>query len=274
MKKAYTVRRVCAALGIARSTFYERLARQAAAPSAKPARFLAEVAVIRRQSRTRYGRWCLSQELHRRAFNVGPFQAHCLMRQAGLVADVPKLPAHYPPSKGRVHAKVPNRLARCFEVTVPGTVFGGDITYIPTQRGWLYLVVVMDLCARRIVGWALSATPDTTLVIRALRLARPHRYPTQALRFHSDQVCQYTSEAFRRFLAQEGITQSLSRRGNGGDNAPVERFFRSPKSEWIRRSVYADHQRASADINDYIARFYNTQRLHSAAGNKPPACPT
>src|SRR5690606_7443935 len=91
------------------------------------------------------------------------------------------------------------------------------------------------------------------------------------LMFHSDQGCQYTSEAFRAFLADNRITQSMSRRGNCWDNAPVERFFRSLKSERVRKKVYHDHLRARADINDYIARFYNTRRLHSAAGGNPPA---
>lgn len=270
MKKAYSITRLCAAFGVARSTYYDWLARQATPPDPDAQRLLAEVRVIHRQTRASYGRRRMSQELRRRHFNVGPFQARRLMRQAGLAVEVPKPPI-YPKSKGAPDAVAPNHLDRQFDVAVPGTVFAGDITYIWTQSGWLYLAVVMDLCARRIVGWAMSASPDTTLVIRALRLALAHRHPTQELMFHSDQGCQYTSEAFRRFLADHRIIQSMSRRGNCWDNAPVERFFRSLKSERIRRTIYRDHRQGRADINDYIARFYNTQRLHSAAGGNPPA---
>lgn len=270
MKKAYSTRRLCAALGVARSTFYDWLAREAAPADPSRQRLLAEVAVIHRQSGASYGRRRMSLELRRRAFDVGPFQARRLMREAGLAAEVPKPPI-YPKSKGSLDAVAPNHLDRRFDAAAPGTVFAGDITYIRTQSGWLYLAVVMDLCARRIVGWAMSDTPETDLVIRALRLALAHRHPTEQLLFHSDQGCQYTSDAFRRFLANNRIKQSMSRRGNCWDNAPVERFFRSLKSERIRKTIYHNQRQARADINDYIARFYNTQRLHSAAGGNPPA---
>lgn len=270
MKKAHSIKRLCTALGVARSTYYDWLARQAAPADPGRQRVLAEVAVIHRQTSASYGRRRMSGELRRRDFDVGPFQARSLMREAGLTAEVPKPPI-YPKSKGKPDAVAPNHLDRQFDVAVPGTVFAGDITYIWTQRGWLYLAVVMDLCARRIVGWAISDSPDTDLVTRALRLALAHRHPTEGLMFHSDQGCQYTSEAFRKFLADNQIKQSMSRRGNCWDNAPVERFFRSLKSERIRSTIYHDHLQARADINDYIARFYNTHRLHSAAGGNPPA---
>lgn len=270
MKKAHSVKRLCAAFEVARSTYYEWLARQAAPADPGHQRLLTEVAVIHRQTCASYGRRRMSSELRRRDFNVGPFQARSLMREAGLTAAVPKPPI-YPKTMGKPDAVAPNHLDRRFNVAVPGTVFAGDITYIWTQAGWLYLAVVMDLCARRIVGWAMSNSPDTDLVTRALRLALPHRHPAEGLLFHSDQGCQYTSEAFRTFLADNRITQSMSRRGNCWDNAPVERFFRSLKSERIRTTIYHDHPQARADISDYIACFYNTHRLHSAAGGNPPA---
>lgn len=270
MKKAHSIKRLCAAFEVARSTYYDWLARRRAPANPGHQRVLAEVRVIHRQTHASYGRRRMSAELRRRDFEVGPFRARSLMREAGLAVEVPKPPI-YPKSKGAPDAVAPNHLDRQFDVAVPGTVFAGDITYIWTQSGWLYLAVVMDLCARRIVGWATSAHADADLVIRALRLALPHRHPTQGLMFHSDQGCQYTSAAFRTFLADNRITQSMSRRGNCWDNAPVERFFRSLKSERIRTTIYRDHGQARAEVNDYIARFYNTSRLHSAAGGNPPA---
>lgn len=270
MKKAYGMTRVCAAFGVARSTVYDWQAKQARPLSRDQQRLLAEVRTIHRQTDATYGRRRMSTELRRRSLNVGPYRARTLMRQAGLSVEVPKPPI-YPKTQGALDNVAPNHLDRHFDTDCPGAVFAGDITYLWTQQGWLYLAVVMDLCARRIVGWACSDRPDTDLVIRALRLALPQRHKSGFLLFHSDQGCQYTSKAFRRFLIDQDIVQSMSRRGNCWDNAPVERFFRSLKTERIRKKTFANHQEARCDVNAYIADFYNTVRLHSAAGDKPPA---
>jgi len=271
MKKAYSVTRLCSAFEVARSTYYDWSARQEQPVDRQRQRVLSEVKTIHRQSRASYGRRRMSDELRRRALDVGPYQARSLMREAGLVARVPKPPI-YPKDKGRLDAIAPNYLARQFDVTTPGTVFAGDITYIRTRAGWLYLAIVMDLCGRRVIGWAMSDRPDSALVKRALTLALPRRRQLSAeLLFHSDQGCQYSSDTFRQFLRVNHIKQSMSRRGNCWDNAPVERFFRSLKTERIRDTIYSNHLEAQGDINDYITRFYNTQRLHSAAGGKPPA---
>ena len=270
MKKAHNLTRLCAALGIARSTIYDWQAKQTAPPSPAQHRLLAEVRAIHRQTDASYGRRRMSTELRRRALDIGPYQARSLMRQAGISAQVPQPPT-YPKSQGAPDKVAPNHLDRQFDTACPGTVFAGDITYIWTQAGWLYLAVVMDLCARRIVGWACSDTPDTDLVTRALRLALPQRQTSGGLLFHSDQGCQYTSSGFRAFLNDHGIVQSMSRRGNCWDNAPVERFFRSLKTKRIRKTIYLNHQEARREVNDYIANFYNTVRLHSAANGKPPA---
>jgi putative transposase len=270
MKKAYPIHQLCRVFGVSRSAYYGGFQRQAKPVSLERQRLLCEVASIHRQTRTSYGRRRMSGELRRRAFNVGHHQARSLMRQAGLSAQVPKPPI-YPKSKGQLDLIAPNHLNRQFGVATPGTVFAGDITYIWTRDGWLYLAVVLDLCARKVVGWAMSDTPDTHLVTRALRLALSQRHAADVLLFHSDQGCQYTSHAFRAFLKDQGIKQSMSRRGNCWDKAPVERFFRSLKSERVRKTIYANHIEARADINDDIASFYNTVRLHAAAGGRPPA---
>mgnify|MGYP002738685934 CR=1 FL=1 len=270
MKKAHGMTRVCTALDVPRSTVYGRLARAGKPVPLQHRRLLSEAAMIHRQTRGCYGRRRMSQALRRRGFDVGPFKARSLMREARLRVQAPR-PAIYPKTRGQVHHAVPNHLNRRFNIDVPGTVFAGDITYIWTRQGWLYLAIVMDLASRKIAGWATSDTPDTALVMRACRLALPQRQSGAPPLFHSDQGCQYTSSAFRSFLANHGIKQSMSRRGNCWDNAPVERFFRSLKSEWIGNTVYADHPQAVRDINHYIADFYNTQRLHSVANGHPPA---
>lgn len=270
MKKAYSITRLCSAFEVARSTYYDWMARQTKPADTQRQRVLAEVRTIHRQSHASYGRRRMSAELRRRAFDIGPHQARSLMREAELVARVPKPPI-YPKHKGRLDAIAPNYLGRQFDVATPATVFAGDMTYIWTRAGWLYLAIVMDLCGRRIVGWAMSDTPNSTLVKRALTLALPQRHPSAEILFHSDQGCQYTSDTFRQFLRSNHIKQSMSRRGNCWDNAPVERFFRSLKTERVRNTIYPNHLEARLDINDYIARFYNTHRLHSAANGKPPA---
>src|SRR5699024_335755 len=199
MKKAYSVTRLCNALGVARSTYYDWLARQKRPANKQHRLLLDEVEKIHDEVGESYGRRRMSQELRQRAFNVGPYQARSLMRTAGLVVRMPKPPI-YPKNKGKPDVISPTHLNRAFDGTTPGTTVAGDMTYIWTRNGWFYLAIVMDLCARRIVGWALSGTPDTTLAKRALTLALPHRHKAHQLLFHSDQGCQYTSTAFRQYL--------------------------------------------------------------------------
>lgn len=267
MKKAHAVTALCDALEVSRSAYYDWVKRQEQVP-AERARMRSEVKTIARETRQSYGSRRMSRELRRRGHDVGRYQAASLMREAQVEARVPK-PHRYKPAGPPDHI-APNHLERQFDVHRPNLAWAGDITYIPTQRGWLYLAVVIDLFARRVVGWAFSDSPNTQLVMRALRLALPRRSNGEGLLFHSDQGCQYTSHAFRDYLQEQGIVQSMSRRGNCWDNAVVERFFRSLKTERIRGEAYVDHVHAKADITDYIARFYNQHRLHSAAHDLPP----
>lgn len=267
MKKAHAITRICATLGMARSTYYGK---KSTPKCTENMRLMHEIRIIHRQTRATYGRRRMCAELVRRGFSSSAHQTRKLMKQAGLRVRMPQ-PPRFPKAMGKTHAIAPNRLDRQFHVTQAGTVFAGDITYIHTKQGWLYLSVVMDLYARKIVGWAHSTVADAKLVTRALQLALPQRNPSQTLMFHSDQGSQYTSKAFTDMLQKHRITQSMSRRGNCWDNAPVERFFCSLKQERIRKQTYANHLEAKQDINDYIAHFYNTTRLHSAAGYQPPA---
>lgn len=268
MKKAHPVTTLCQLLSVSSSAYYAWFANRNHI-DAQRVQLRSEVQAIATETSHSYGSRRMAQELRDRGHLVGRHRAARLMREAGVFAKVTK-PHRYPRS-GPADAVAPNHLNRQFDVAVPNTVWAGDITYIATAKGWLYLAVVIDLYSRRVVGWAFSDSPDTDLVTRALRLALMTRPRTTALMFHSDQGCQYTSEAFRCFLAEEGITQSMSRRGNCWDNAVVERFFRSLKTERTRYQPYRNHVCAEADIKDYIAVFYNHRRLHSAAGNLSPA---
>lgn len=182
------------------------------------------------------------------------------MEEASLVCGQPG-PHHYKVAK-QAHPDIANRLERKFSVAAPNQVWCGDITYIWAEGRWYYLAVVLDLFARRVVGWAMSAHPDAELVCKALEMASEQRNRPKGLLFHSDQGSQYASVKFRQCLWRYGIQQSMSRRGNCWDNAPMERVFRSLKSEWIPHLGYMSYSQARQDISDYLMRHYNGVRPH------------
>jgi transposase InsO family protein len=165
----------------------------------------------------------------------------------------------------------PNRLARQFTVETPNQVWGSDITYLPTQDGWLFLAVVVDLFSRKIVGWAMASTLETSLVATALTMAIGRRHPPPGLLHHSDRGSQYASQTYQALLQQHQMVGSMSRRGNCWDNAVVERVFRSLKHEGLDDT--AKEQPATtvkAIVIDYIEMFYNSHRLHSTLGYLSP----
>ena len=145
-----------------------------------------------------------------------------------------------------------------------------DITYIRTRSGWLYLAVVLDLFARKVVGWAMAADMQAGLVCRALQLAIAQRQPAPGLIVHTDRGSQYASAAHQALLSKHGLISSMSRKGNCWDNAVMERFFLNLKMERVWQRDYANHAEATTDIADYIVSFYNNVRLHSRLGNLPP----
>lgn len=166
---------------------------------------------------------------------------------------------------------LPNVLDRQFDVERPNQVWCGDISYVWAGRRWSYLAVVLDLYARRVVGWALSDRADTDLVVRALEHAYRQRGKPRRVLFHSDQGSQYGSLRFRQRLWRYQIKQSMSRRGNCWDNAPMERLFRSLKSEWVPDTGYPNINAARQDIGRYLMDYYNCRRPHSANDGLAPA---
>lgn len=166
---------------------------------------------------------------------------------------------------------VGNVLDGKFCVDRPDKVWVTDITYIRTSEGWLYLAGVMDLFARRIIGWSMSARIDTALVTDALGMALTKRGIVKDLLHHSDRGSQYCSDMYRKTLRKQGITCSMSRRGNCWDNACMESFFGSLKTEWIDEKRYETREEAKKDIFMYIEMFYNRQRRHETLGYVSPA---
>jgi transposase InsO family protein len=164
-----------------------------------------------------------------------------------------------------------NRLARQFTATAPNEKWLTDITYVRTRQGWLYLAAVLDLFSRRVVGWAMEPYLTDKLTIKALQMALTNRQPPAGLLHHSDRGSQYASGDYQQLLAEAQALASMSRTGNAYDNAPMESFFASLKTELIHHRHYQSRRQAKSDIFEFIEVFYNRQRLHAAIGYKSPA---
>lgn len=169
------------------------------------------------------------------------------------------------------HAVAPNMLDRNFEIAVPDTVWLADISYIPTDEGWLYLAAVKDLATMEIVGWSMSDRLKSTLCEDALKMAIRNRRPPRGLIHHSDRGVQYACGDYRKLLEANGITASMSRKGNCLDNAPMESFFGALKTELVHRTRFRTRRGAKAALFEYIEVFYNRQRRHSSVGYRTPA---
>ena len=163
-----------------------------------------------------------------------------------------------------------NILNREFAVDEPNKVWASDITYIPTDEGWLYLAGVLDLCSKIIVGWSMNDSMERTLVMDALKMGYHRRLPSAGLIHHSDRGSQYASGDYQKLLEEYGMQVSMSRKGNCWDNAPMESFFGALKKELIHHRRYRTRDEARRDIFDYIEVFYNRERLHSSLGYLSP----
>ncbi|SQO80574.1 putative transposase subunit [Escherichia coli] len=204
----------------------------------------------------------------RRGYQMGRWLAGRLMKELGLVSC--QQPTHRYKRGGHEHVAIPNYLERQFAVTEPNQVWCGDVAYIWTGKRWAYLAVVLDLFARKPVGWAMSFSPDSRLTMKALEMAWETRGKPGGVMFHSDQGSHYTSRQFRQLLWRYQIRQSMSRRGNCWDNSPMERFFRSLKNEWMPVVGYVSFSEAAHAITDYIVGYYSALRPHEYNGGLPP----
>lgn len=268
MKESYPIALVCEVLGVNRSSYYAAL-KQGQRLDLDRKRLRGRLVELHRASRGAAGARTLSQWLKAEGEQVGRYKTGRLMAEAGVVSKQPSKRHRYG-TQHQARPDIPNRLARQFAVTAPNQVWCGDITYIWAGTGWVYLAVVLDLFSRRIVGWALSAKADSAVVCRALDMAYQTRGRPNGVLFHSDQGSQYGSLMFRQQLWRYQFIQSMSRRGNCWDNSPMERVFRSLKTEWIPPTGYRNLTEAQADIADYLMRYYNQVRPHSYNGYLTP----
>lgn len=254
-------------LEVNRSSY--RYWRHAAQPiSPQRLRLIAELKRLFGLSLGSAGQRSLVNMLAQAGFTVSRWLVAKLMKQEGLVSR--QLPRHRYAKAEKAHTLIPNVLARQFQPAKPNQVWCGDVTYVWTGQQWLYLSAVLDLYSRTIVGYATSKNPDSELTQKALRMAYETRGKPQRVLFHSDQGCHYTSQAYRQQLWRYGMRQSLSRRGNCWDNAPMERFFRSFKSEWMPSAGYCSFHEGTKAIASYIHGYYNVLRPHQNNDGLPP----
>jgi len=261
---------LCSALGVSRSGFHAWLTRRPSQRAMDDARIAPEVRASFLASDRTYGARRVWRDVLADGINCGLHKIERLMRQQALRAR-PRRRGLPPDTGERGAALAPaNILDRQFAAPGPNQKWIADFTYIWTAEVWLYVAAVIDLFSRRVVGWSMTATMTAQLVTDALVMAIWRRGKPQALLHHSDQGSQYSSEAFQRLMADHGITCSMSRSGNVWDNAVMESFFSSLKTERIARKVYRTRDAARADVFDYIERFYNPTRRLSAIGYVSP----
>lgn len=266
-QKAVPVNQLCRVLALSRSGFYTARKRAQVQPAVCEASVHLKAAFA--ASGGAYGSRRLRTAVASRGIVIGIYRLRRLMRKHGLRSVWKRKFVHTTDSKHALPIS-PNVLNRQFNPTRPNQAWVADITYIRTRSGWLYLAVVLDLFARKVVGWAMAPSMQATLVCRALQLAIVQRQPAPGLIVHSDRGSQYASAAHQALLSKHGLVGSMSRKGNCWDNAVMERFFLNLKMERVWQKDYANHAEAMNDIADYIVSFYNSQRLHSKLGNLPP----
>jgi putative transposase len=259
----------CAVLGVSRAGFYAWRGRPLSTRAVADQQLAVAVAVIFAESRQRYGSPRVHYELGERQQHVGRKRVARLMRAQGLRARARR---RFRTTTDSQHTLpiAPNVLARRFATPAPNTVWVTDMTYLWTLEGWLYLVVILDLFSRRVVGWAMNERMTRQLTLDALTMALTHRQPARGLIHHSDRGSQYASHEYRQRLAAHGIVCSMSRRGDCWDNAVAESFFSTLKLELAYETAWQRRAEARADVFEYLEVFYNGQRRHSALGYLSP----
>lgn len=264
----FPVRLMCRALDVSLSGYYDAKARLAQGPSPHAladARLRVSVRATFAQCRGRYGAPRVHRELRTNGVTISKKRVARLMREDQLQARTPRA---FVCTTDSAHAEpiAPNLLERQFAVSdhpVPNRTWVGDMTYIPTRSGWLYLAVLIDLATRGIVGWATSASLFTALPLMALQHAVARRQPAAGLVHHTDRGSQYASGDYRDALAGYGMIQSMSRKGDCWDNAVAESFFATLEHELLTGTVFSSHRAANAAIFDFIEHWYNPVRRHS-----------
>ena len=262
------MRMLCRVMGVSKSAYYDWRKSSAKLIGEDTLHLYRRMKELFSKSRSSLGSRRLMKKLREEGFVIGRYRVRKLMKQLGL--KVVQRTAYKVTTK-RKHsdAVAPNLLNQNFNPVGPNEVWAGDVTYLRTSEGWVYLAVVMDLFSRRIVGWHIDKRMTTSLVSRAMISAFNLRHPPRGLVFHSDRGSQYTSKQYSALLKSYGIRASMGDVGACWDNAVVERFFGSLKYEWIFQAHQKTRENMKKDVASYI-KYYNLERLHSANGDLSP----
>ena len=274
-KSQFQVTQMCRVLGVRRSSYYAWSRRPQSCREQRDRELAEQIRAIYQDHSGRYGSPRIHNELQVQGVRCSQKRVARLMQEQHLSA---RKPPRFVSTTDSVHdfPVAPNRLNRQYQVeAVEGLnqAWAGDMTYIPTAQGWLYLAVVLDLKSRRVIGWGMSHSMEQKVVHDALEMALGQRQPEEAgsaMLFHSDRGSQYAAHAYQERLQEQGILGSMSRRGNCWDNAPVESFFATLKKELVHREKYQTREQAKASLFSYIEVFYNRKRRHSALGYLSP----
>jgi putative transposase len=265
----YPVSMLCRVLEVSRSGFYKWAAQPESARAKQDSALLVKIRAIHKRSRGTYGSPRVFMELHIAGERIGRKRVERLMHADGLQALNKRKFVKTTDSK-HGYPVAENILNREFDVGNERTVWAGDITYIRTNEGWLYLAVLLNLVSRRVIGWSMAGHMRQELTLDALSMAVHSHKPNGDAVHHSDRGSQYAANDYQKSLKKLGLTCSMSRKGNCWDNAVVESFFASLKCECLYRQSFKTRNEARQAVFDYIEVFYNRQRLHSSLGYKTP----
>ena len=268
-KERWPVETMCDVLSVSHSGYYAWRDRPPAPRTLSDALLVVDIKAAYVIGRGNYGSPRVQRELRKRDKRVGQKRVERLMRREGIRA---KRRRKFRVTTDSNHAQpiAPNVLNRDFTVELPNTAWVTDVTYVWTHQGWLYLAAILDLCSRRVVGWAAGANNDRQLALDALQRATTDRQPRDGMLHHSDRGSPYASADYRAALNALGIVASMSRKGDCWDNAVAESFFATIKGEMIEHEDFQTRAEAIAAIADYIDGFYNVQRMHSSIGYVSP----
>ncbi|GAA1024889.1 transposase [Acrocarpospora pleiomorpha] len=268
-KANYAIVDMCRWLAVSRSGFYEWRERPASATAERRERLKVAITRVFAEHYETYGYRRVHAGLCRQGERVSPETVRALMRELGLVVCQPAPWRPVTTEAGDGH-RIPDLLGRDFTAPAPGVKFVGDITYVPTWEGFLYVATVIDCYSKKVVGWAMADHFKTPLIEVAMDMAAVNVSFVEGAVFHSDRGSNYTSEAFGRKLDSMGVRQSVGRTGVCWDNAMAESFFSMLKNEWLNRFTFATRDKARRQVVRYIEGFYNRRRLHSGLGYQTP----
>jgi transposase InsO family protein len=266
----HSVRRMCRVLEVSRSAYYAWREGQTHLGGPSDAKLLVHIKAIHRRHKGRYGSPRVTAELRDQGFSVNRKRVARIMREHG-IAGVPKRVFRGTTTDSAHDEPVaPNLLNRQFVTDAPNEVLVGDITYLRTQQGWVYLAVLIDLFSRKVVGWAMDDTMQTSLCLRALHRAQASRGDLSMAIHHTDRGSQYASRAYREAVEAAGMRPSMSRKGNCWDNAVAESFFGTLEQELVPQTPWSNMSQARKAVSHYIHRYYNAERRHSTIGMQTP----